>query len=338
MTRAEAEELLGLKVPYTKPELRKAIREAMRMWHPDRASQFGIPADLASENFASIQPAEKLLMGYFDGKPADFRLIPDRPASSSSGASSSSSSSASKSSSSSAAGGPTSRPTGETTNRRKRPTQKQRQADAKASHAASSSAGGAASSSTSGAGRSSQHSHRQRREQERPKKQERPRPQQPAPEPTPRVDPVMVASSVGHAIGSREQALHIALLVMIALVALGSGSNALEWLGGQGYESWDAALGSPVAAIELASHFLPALFAALLFFTEALASPLSKAIARGAEWWADGLDGGAGGRTLATKVAWWSVAILIEIGVLLSIVIAKAVEATSPPTIRNGRR
>lgn len=76
MTRVEAEKLLGLDKPYDKTDLRKAVRAAMKKYHPDRAAKEGLAAEEAQSFFVKIQPAQKELEILFNGEADDYKVTP----------------------------------------------------------------------------------------------------------------------------------------------------------------------------------------------------------------------------------------------------------------------
>lgn len=76
MTRAEAEALLGLDKPYDKTDLRKAVRETMKRYHPDRAAKEGLTTEEAQSFFVKIQPAQRELEILFNGEADDYKVTP----------------------------------------------------------------------------------------------------------------------------------------------------------------------------------------------------------------------------------------------------------------------
>ena len=76
VTKVEAEQLFELTEPYSKTDLKKAARSAIRKWHPDMAARNGIDPTLASENYGKISDAEKHLAGFFDGHTDGYKVSP----------------------------------------------------------------------------------------------------------------------------------------------------------------------------------------------------------------------------------------------------------------------
>lgn len=76
ITKVEAEQLFELTEPYTKTDLKKAARRAIKKWHPDMAARNGIDPAVAAAQYGKIAESEKYLVGFFDGKPDDYKETP----------------------------------------------------------------------------------------------------------------------------------------------------------------------------------------------------------------------------------------------------------------------
>lgn len=89
-SKVESEQLFELTEPYSKADLRNAVRTAMMKWHPDRATANGIDLQEATRKYGQIEESKKYLEGFFDGKPDDFKIAPTTPTQSQNAGSSSS--------------------------------------------------------------------------------------------------------------------------------------------------------------------------------------------------------------------------------------------------------
>ncbi len=78
MTKLDAEHLFELSEPYTKEDLKRASRRAVKKWHPDAAARSGIDPSVAMKNYTQISEAERYLVGFFDGQPDGFRVSPTK--------------------------------------------------------------------------------------------------------------------------------------------------------------------------------------------------------------------------------------------------------------------